>query len=206
MDYLFEFTSAVTREFFDLVAQEGVTSYEEDDGKLATLAVKNVLAKRDFTLVQTEHYGRILNRQWLGEPALLQEVRDAYSALLRRDDEGEEDSIAMDAIEEALATRDKLVVSSKHLAELNELAHPDEPPTVIIDKTGAVSFQSEGLVVRDYRKGAVCMACGEFFSFKSLRAVYRVYDSGVAISENRGAGGPDYMCDDCTPEGDNIPF
>lgn len=201
MDHLFEFTSAVTREFFRLVTEEGVTTYEEDDGRLATLAVKNVLAKRDFTVIGTEHYKEILNNYWLDEPAVLRSIRDKFTEYnAEAPPETDRAALAMNAIADAMADCSKLIVNSEHLAELNAKAHPDEPPTVIIDKTGAISFQSEGLVVRDYRKGDVCAACGDFRPYADLVFIY-VPDQHGHIGSRRSS-----VCNDCMPDDDGLPF
>ena len=262
MDHLFEFTNDLTKEFFRLVTQEGVTSYDEDDGKLATLAVKNVLAGRDFTMVATAHYKELLDGQWIGEPAVLHDILDKYSALMKADDEGDCESIALDAIADELSRRgckvvraehysklisarvlpgprvfakivdrynkteaespgadhpalamdairyvlahdDKLVVSSQHLAELNAKADPEEPRVVVIDKQGQVTSWPENVIVNDYRAGSACMSCGKFFLFISdgLRLIGPVYTSGVLVKNKES-----YVCDDCGPEDNSIPF
>ncbi len=270
MDHLFEFTSSVTKEFFRLVTQEGITSYEEDDGKLATLAVKNALAKRDFTVVNTTHYHELLDGQWIGEPVVLHNILDRYEALQKADDKSScealalhaieevlaergstvvrsdhysrlvsarvlpsprilaeivdrynkikaespganRHTLAMDAIEHALAERDKSVMDTSVLAELNELAdreqiavaQPETPPVVVVTKEGAVFLAEPGgtVVVNDYRKGDACEHCESFFLFEDLMAVYKTDERGILLNDSKY-----HMCMDCIPKGNDAPL
>lgn len=264
MDHLFEFTSAVTKEFFRLVTQEGVTSYEEDDGRLATLAVKNVLAKRDFTVIGTEHYKRMLDRQAslgdhglfkaigrrynamldsgksgsialhaiadelsergstvvrsdhysrlisarvLPSPRILAEIVDRYNKIKAESPGVNHHTLAMDAIEHVLAKRDKSVMDTSILAELNELAdreqiaaaQPETPPVVVVTREGAVFLAEPGgtVVVNDYRKGDTCGHCENFFLFEDLMAVYKTDERGTLFNDSKY-----HLCMDCIPKGD----
>lgn len=204
MNHLFEFTSSVTKEFFRLVTQEGVTSYEGDDGQLATLAVKNVLAKRDFTLIGTEHYKEILNNYWLDEPGVLRLIRDKFTEYnAEAPPETDRAALAMNAIADAMADCSKVIVSSEHLAELNALAHSEEPTLVVITKEGAVHTEPEdAAVIRDYREGADCMACENYFLFQDMRITYKLDKRGHTDGNSRK-----YVCLSCAMAvGDSLPF
>jgi hypothetical protein len=271
MDHLFDFTSAVTKEFFRLVTQEGVTSYDEDE--LAMLALKNVLAEQGLTVIGSGHYKEILNNYWLDEPDVLRSIRDNftrynaeappeadraalamraiadalskrnakvvraphYEALLssrvlpspqilakivdrynkiKAESPGvNHHTLAMDAIEHVLAKHDRSVMHSDDLAKLNELAEREliapsitvvpKDVLVVITKEGTVRTEPDGaVIIRDYRKGADCMACEGYFFFEDMRITYRLDKRGNSAAHSRK-----HVCLDCVVAAkDSIPF
>ena len=144
MDHLFEFTNDLTKEFFRLVTQEGVTSYDEDDGRLATLAVKNVLAGRDFTMVQTKHHYELVDRQLsLVEEELFDGITRRYHEMA---DGGKSGNIAIRAISAELNELGYKIMTSTEYSRLISARVLPSPRILaeIVDRYNKIKAESPG--------------------------------------------------------------